>query len=97
MTVTRINPPIPVWTMKGDGLAHFLIDYGPEWHPIWGVALHKGGRVWWLENPEIRFKVNETVGRSKDVFKDGDRDRSASDIVRADLVRWLGHRVGRTA
>lgn len=28
--VIQLNPPLPMVTPKGEGWAHFLIDYGPE-------------------------------------------------------------------
>ena len=35
--ITQLNPPLPLRTSKGDGLAHFVIDYGPESHLMWVV------------------------------------------------------------
>jgi hypothetical protein len=29
-TITQLNPPIPLMTMKGRAVAHFIIDYGME-------------------------------------------------------------------
>ena len=64
--ILQLNPPIPLWTTKGEGLAHFVIDYGQhEHHMIWGVALYEGGAWWWLENPEVRAMVCQTIGREK--------------------------------
>lgn len=34
----QLNPPIPVWTPKGEGIAHALIDYGLE-HDLLVVKL----------------------------------------------------------
>jgi hypothetical protein len=33
--LTQLDPPIPVVTPKGKGLAHVLIDYGAEHDLIW--------------------------------------------------------------
>jgi hypothetical protein len=66
----RINPPIPVVVVDeahgGTGQAHFVIDYGVETDLIWVVAMDKGGQVWSVENPKIRFFTNWTLGRTKD-------------------------------
>lgn len=64
----QLNPPIPVWTAKGTGVAHFLIDYGfYEHHLLWIVAMDEGGQCWGFENPDIRFTSNRTYGRTKEV------------------------------
>lgn len=65
--IFRLDPPIPLWTTKGEGLAHFIVDYGlHEHHMIWGVTLYLSGAWWWLENPEVRSMVNQTIGRTKE-------------------------------
>lgn len=65
--ILQLNPPIPVWTKKGNGVAHFLIDYGcHEHHLLWIVAMDDGGQCWAFENPDIRFMANITYGRTKD-------------------------------
>ena len=28
--ITQLDPPLPLETPRGAGLAHFVIDYGPE-------------------------------------------------------------------
>jgi len=67
--IKQLNPPIPMSTPKGSGLAHFLIDYGPEHHNYWIVALDKPGitgdvgECWTFANPLIRFQINFTMGR----------------------------------
>ena len=33
----QLNPPLPVTTPKGRGLAHMVIDYGPEADIVWVV------------------------------------------------------------
>lgn len=35
--ILQLDPPLPMRTPKGDGLAHFVIDYGAENHLIWVV------------------------------------------------------------
>ena len=61
--LTQLNPPLPMSTPKGDGLAHFVIDYGPESHLMWVVFLDASGECWTVPNPEIRLKANWTMGR----------------------------------
>jgi hypothetical protein len=61
----QLNPPIPVYvpSKQQTGLAHILIDYGPEFHLIWTVVMDLTGEVWSLPNPEIRGQKNITMGR----------------------------------
>lgn len=61
--ITHINPAIPVETPKGPGLAHFLIDYGPEHHLHWVVFLDESGECWTYQNPYIRARTNITQNR----------------------------------
>jgi hypothetical protein len=63
MTMLQLDPPIPVVTHRGEGLAHVLIDYGAEHHLLWVCALNNG-ECWTYRNPDIRFPKNETMGRS---------------------------------
>jgi hypothetical protein len=64
--ILRLDPPIPLFVPgRGTGVAHFLVDYGPEWHLHWVVFLDDGGGVWTLANPEVRGQVNTTLGRTK--------------------------------
>jgi hypothetical protein len=65
MNILQLNPPIPVVTKLGDGWAYFLKDESMDHHVVWGVVLDDGGKVWWLENPEIRVAYNITYGRKK--------------------------------
>lgn len=63
MTVTQLNPPLPLETPKGSALAHFLIDYGPEADLIWVCFQDETGECWSWANPEIRAQKNFTLGR----------------------------------
>ena len=47
---------------KGPGLAHFLVDHGPEHHNEWIVFLDTG-EIWSFLNPEVRAQNNVTYGR----------------------------------
>lgn len=56
--IHRINPEIWVRTPKGDGLALFLIDYGPSLNTIWVVQLIDSGAVLHVESAEIKIRGN---------------------------------------
>ena len=61
----RIDPPIPLMTPKGRGLAHFLIDSGIENDLQWIVFQDDTGECWTWENAQIRARVNQTAGRKR--------------------------------
>lgn len=63
--ITQLNPPLPMKTSKGDGLAHFLIDYGPETALFWVVFMDADGACWTVPNPEVRMSFNWSMGRRK--------------------------------
>jgi hypothetical protein len=64
--ICQLNPPLPLSTPKGDGLAHFVIDYGAEFHLIWVVFQDDTGECWSWPNPEVRAVKNVTMGRTMD-------------------------------
>lgn len=51
-------------TPKGPGLAHLVIDYGPEHDLIWVVFLDSNGECWSYPNPQVRAQKNVTMGRT---------------------------------
>lgn len=59
----QLNPPLPMNTPKGEGLAHVLIDYGPEDNLYWVVFITATGECWTFGNPQIRACKNITLGR----------------------------------
>lgn len=59
----QLNPPLPLHTPKGDGWAHFLIDYSQEHDLLWVVFLNKGGECWTVSNRDIRIDDNWSLGR----------------------------------
>jgi hypothetical protein len=61
--LTQLDPPIPVVTPKGKGLAHVLIDYGAEHDLIWIVFLDENGECWSYPNKDIRGQINVTMNR----------------------------------
>lgn len=63
--IKQLNPPIPLNTIKGPGLAHLVIDYGPEHHLMWVVFLDDNSQCWTFQNPDVRATKNPTMGRVK--------------------------------
>jgi hypothetical protein len=64
MSILQLDPPLPVITPKGDGYAHLLIDYGPEYHLHWVCFLDDSGECWTYNNTQIRAQKNVTLGRT---------------------------------
>jgi hypothetical protein len=54
---------MPVATPKGDGVAHMVIDYGPEHNLLWVVFIDSTGECWTYPNKDIRAQKNITLGR----------------------------------
>ena len=61
--LVQLNPPIPVISPHGPGLAHAIIDYGPEHDLLWVLFLDKNGECWTFNNKEIRGQTNITMSR----------------------------------
>ena len=61
----QLNPPLPLNTPKGEGFAHFLIDYGPESDLYWTVFITASGEIWTFANREVRASKNITLGRTR--------------------------------
>lgn len=61
--ILQLNPPIPLQTPKGSGLAWAVIDYGVEYNLMWVVAIDETGEIWTYQNPEVRALKNITQGR----------------------------------
>lgn len=59
----QLNPPIPLQTPKGEGVAHILTDYGPEFDLMWTVFLTESGECWTFPNPKVRATKNITLDR----------------------------------
>ncbi|KPK59029.1 MAG: hypothetical protein AMJ59_12715 [Gammaproteobacteria bacterium SG8_31] len=60
----QLNPPLPVQTPRGPGLAHIVIDYGVEMDLVWVVFQHDG-ECWSWRNQDIRAQINITMGRKQ--------------------------------
>lgn len=50
-------------TVKGDGYAFAVIDYGFEADLIWVIVLDETREIWCVPNAEVRFQKNWTAGR----------------------------------
>jgi hypothetical protein len=61
--LTQLNPPLPMETSKGLGLALFVIDYGIESHLFWVVFMDADGACWTIPNPEVRLQMNWSLPR----------------------------------
>jgi hypothetical protein len=62
--ILQLDPPIPVFVVdRGPGLAHLVIDYGPEHHLLWTVFLDSDGTCWTAQNPQVRAQWNPSMGR----------------------------------
>ena len=61
--ILQLDPPLPMETSRGSGLAHFMIDYGPESHLMWVVFLDADGACWTVPNPEVRIQANWSMQR----------------------------------
>lgn len=61
--ILQLNPPLPIDTPRGPGLAHVLIDYGPEADLMW-VVFGADKEIWTWSNPKVRAQSNITMGRT---------------------------------
>lgn len=62
--IVQLNPPLPVLTPKGSGMAHIVIDYGVEHNLLWVVFIDATGECWTYPNMDIRAQKNITLGRT---------------------------------
>jgi hypothetical protein len=59
----QLDPPIPVITIKGKGMAHVIIDYSQEHDLMWVVFQDDTGECWTWRNADVRGQGNATLGR----------------------------------
>lgn len=57
--------PITFNNTKGNGWAHFLIDYGVEHDLLWVVFQNDTGECWSWLNRDIKIQSNITLNRKK--------------------------------
>lgn len=70
--ILQLNPPIPIKTPNGSGLAHLVVDYGPEHDLLW-VVFDRSGECWTWNNRDIRADENITFGRKNSPDPNGKR------------------------
>ncbi len=58
----QLNPPIWLDTHKGRGLAHVVIDYGPDHDLLWVVFIKDTRECWTLRNSQVRYDINASLG-----------------------------------
>lgn len=85
-SILQLNPPIPVVTPMGDGIAHIIIDYTIEHSIHWVVFLETNGQCWTFPNEKIRAQRNITLGRNnperpKEVEKLGSSEDSLLEAI----------------
>ena len=61
--LTRLEPPVPLNTIKGSGYAFAVIDYGFEHDLMWVVALDETREIWCVPNTEVRMQKNWSANR----------------------------------
>lgn len=61
--ILQLNPPLWLLTPKGEGLAHFVTDYGPELELYWTVFVTETNEIWQFSNLDVRSVKNQTLGR----------------------------------
>lgn len=79
----QLDPPLPLNTPKGEGMAHVLIDYGPESDLYWTVFLTDTGEIWTFSNRDVRASKNITLGRTD---PDKPDESAAPRVVSADYM-----------
>ena len=52
-------------TIKGPGIAHFLIDEGIEADILFVVFLNENGQIWTFKAKDVRAIKNVTAGRTE--------------------------------
>jgi hypothetical protein len=78
----QLNPLLPILTPKGEGFAHFLIDYGPESDLYWTVFITATGEIWTFSNREVRASKNITLGRTHVELPPPSLDENRRDEIR---------------
>jgi hypothetical protein len=61
--IQQLQTPLPMITPKGEGLAHFVIDYGVEHNLMFVVFLDENGECWTFDTRNVRMAKNLTLGR----------------------------------
>lgn len=78
---TQLQPPIPMQTPKGEGLAYGVIDYGPDYDLLWVVFDNTTGECWTWGNPKVRGVKNITMGRTTPSLPDFSRGLETNGTI----------------
>lgn len=79
--ILEIQQLIWLQTPKGQGIAKFLIDYGPESDLYWVVFIHATSEIWTFSNEKVRVSENITLDRVKSMSERVDELRDAHNIM----------------
>lgn len=90
MTIIQLNPPLPILTPKGKGLAWLVVDYGCEHHLMWTVAINETGEIWTYPNTEVRAEKNITMGRIATLKENDEKLIDILDKNLADTIEDMG-------
>lgn len=90
----QLNPLIPVETPQGRGMAHLVIDYGPEANLLWTVFLDKNGECWTFQNAQVRLQANPTMrpAPTRDYTAEYHRALDAVNMRPGDLAQRMAER-----
>jgi Fe-S-cluster formation regulator IscX/YfhJ len=61
--ILEITQLIWLTTPKGQAIAKFLIDYGPEADLQWVCFIQETREIWTFSNFDVRVETNVTLGR----------------------------------
>ena len=61
--IIEIEQMLWLQTPKGQGIAKFLIDRGPESDLEWVCFIHETKEIWTFSNWDVRVSDNITLGR----------------------------------
>jgi len=61
--IHEITQLIWLQTPKGQAIAKFLIDYGPEADLQWVCFIQETKEIWTFSNFDVRVESNVTLGR----------------------------------
>lgn len=76
--ILQLNPPIPMHTPKGEGLAWLVIDQGIEFNLLWVICQNETGEIWTWDNTKVRGDKNIMMDRLVDIKKAEIKDRIKS-------------------
>lgn len=64
MTLTQLNPTIPLRSDKASGECIAVIDYSIEHDLMWVVIDDATGQIWTVPNKDVRAYANYSAGRN---------------------------------